>query len=101
MTQYEISAVYPRASASSSDNWVSSSGGLFGDTAILSDPSNPASATVMREQTAVNGATWDTTVDLASRTRTTISPEGRVHRETTDASGRPVLIERAAAARCR
>jgi RHS repeat-associated protein len=36
---------------------------------------------------------WETTTDLVARTRTTVSPEGRVSRVTTDAQGRPVTVE--------
>ena len=58
--------------------------------ATLADPTDPASTSLVREQTTVNGLTWDTTIDLQSRTRTTISPAGRVHRVTSDAQDRPL-----------
>jgi YD repeat-containing protein len=43
--------------------------------AFGSSGGDPTTATVVREQTVVNGATWDTTIDPATHTRTTISPE--------------------------
>jgi RHS repeat-associated protein len=54
---------------------------------------DPRTATLVHEQTVVNGATWNTTVDLTSHVRTTVSPEGRLTRVTTDGAGRPIRIE--------
>jgi RHS repeat-associated protein len=62
-------------------------------TADQASSSDSTTATVVHERTVVNGATWDTTVDLTSHTRTTVSPEGRVTRVTTDDAGRPVRTE--------
>jgi RHS repeat-associated protein len=54
----------------------------------------PTSATVIRQQKNVNGATWNTTTDLVAGTRTTISPQGRITRLTKDSAGRLTTIER-------
>jgi YD repeat-containing protein len=69
-------------------------------TAVLTAPGDPTAATVVHEQRVVNGATWNTTVDLTARTRTTVSPEGRVTRVTTDDAGRPFASSKAVGVPC-
>jgi RHS repeat-associated protein len=61
----------------------------------LSDPSNPLSLTSKTETFTVDGKTWTTSYDAATRRFTTTSPAGRATTREVDAQGRTLRRERA------
>ena len=59
--------------------------------ATLTDPSNPLSLQTITDTTTVNGNSWTSTYDAATKTTTTESPEGRQGISVVDEKGRVVL----------
>lgn len=56
----------------------------------LADPADPFSVQSLVTRTAVNGDTWETVYDGATRTETVTSPEGRTNTTVLDQRRRPV-----------
>jgi RHS repeat-associated protein len=81
---------------SSSTTWTP--GGLVSVTtldrmAVLADPRNPFSLQSQTDWTTVNGRTYTSTFDNATRQTTTITPAGRQTVSTTDERGRVISVQ--------
>lgn len=59
----------------------------------LSDPNNPLSLTQLVETATLNGNTWQSSYNAATKTFTRTSPLGRVSTLTVDSLGRPVSAQ--------
>jgi RHS repeat-associated protein len=62
-------------------------------TATQSNPLDPLSLVSRTDTTTVDGRTWTSTYQVATRTDTVTSPTGRIVRATHDARGRVISIE--------
>ena len=62
-------------------------------TVALSDPTNPLSLTSMTESNSINGRTYTSSFDVASRTWTNTSPVGRQTIKVIDTQNRPTQIQ--------
>jgi RHS repeat-associated protein len=60
--------------------------------AVLSNPADPLSVTSWTEQRTVNGKTWVSSYDVATRTKTMVSPNGLTTTQLLSAQGDPLSL---------